>query len=137
MSTTTATLQVRHVSVSILRRAEDVYAFASKPENLPVWAAGLGRSLTRVHDEWIADGPLGRVRVRFTPENDLGVLDHDVELPAGVVVHNPIRVVPNGEGSEVTFTLFRQPGVSDQEYEKDTAAVERDLRTLRTVLESQ
>jgi hypothetical protein len=137
MSTTTATLQVRHVSVSILRRAEDVYAFASKPENLPVWAAGLGRSLTRVHDEWIADGPLGRVRVRFTPENDLGVLDHDVELPAGVVVHNPIRVVPNGEGSEVTFTLFRQPDVSDQEYEKDTAAVERDLRTLRTVLESQ
>jgi hypothetical protein len=100
MPNTTGTLQVRHISVSISRSLEVVFAFASKPENLPRWAAGLGHSLSKDDDGWIAQGPLGKVRVRFTRENDLGVLDHDVELPGGVVVHNPIRVVPNGEGSD-------------------------------------
>ena len=36
----------------------------------------------------------------------LGVPDHDV-LESGVTVHNPIRVVPNGSGSTVIFTLMR------------------------------
>lgn len=35
-----------------------------------------------------------------------GLLDHDVELESGMVVHNPMRVVPNGEGSEFMFTLI-------------------------------
>jgi hypothetical protein len=42
-----------------------------------------------------------------------------------VTVHNPMRVVPHGEGSEFTFTLIRQPGMSDEEYARDRAAVER------------
>ncbi len=63
---------------------------------------------------WIADGPLGRVKVRCVERNDFGVLDHDVVLESGVTIHNPIRVVPNGAGSEVTFTLLRQPGVSPE-----------------------
>jgi hypothetical protein len=33
-------------------------------------------------------------------------LDHDVTLPSGETLSNPMRVVPNGTGSEVVFTLF-------------------------------
>lgn len=130
------TLEVRHVGVSIDRSPHEVYAFASQPENLARWAAGLGHTLTKESDEWIADGPLGKVRVRFTSENNLGVLDHDVTLETGHTVHNPIRVLPNGEGSEVIFTLFRQPGVSPQDFAEDARAVERDLRTLKSLMES-
>jgi hypothetical protein len=35
----------------------------------------------------------------------------------------------------LTFTLFRQPGMSDQQFEEDASAVERDLLTLKSVLE--
>jgi hypothetical protein len=62
-------------------------------------------------------------------------LDHDVELESGVSIHNPMRVVPNGEGSEFVFTLIRQPGMSDGQFAKDRAAVENDLKTLKDVLE--
>jgi hypothetical protein len=132
------TLAVRHVSVSINRPPRDVYRFAANVDNLPKWATGLVGSGTvrNVNGEWIVSGgPIGRVTVRFTPQNDLGVLDHDVVLDSGVTVHNPIRVVPNGAGSELTFSVFRQPDVSDEQFERDTQAVQKDLEILKRLLE--
>jgi uncharacterized membrane protein len=35
------TFMAKHISVSINRPAGQVYEFASNPENLPKWAAGL------------------------------------------------------------------------------------------------
>lgn len=128
-------LDVKNISVSILRSPPDVYAFASNGENLPRWASGLGNSVRRIHGEWVADGPLGRIRVRFAPSNDLGVLDHDVVLPSGAAVHNPMRVVPNGSGSTVIFTLRRLPGVTEAKFEDDAKWVEKDLTTLKVLLE--
>ena len=78
----------------------------------------------------------GRVKVRFTGRNELGVLDHDVILESGVCVHNPMRVVANGDGSEVLFTIFRRPGLSDEEFAEDASAVARDLGALKRLLEA-
>lgn len=112
----------RHVSVSIDRPVPLVYGFAGDPANLPKWAAGLS--------------VLGQVEVKFAEKNDLGVLDHEVTLPTGERFHNPMRVVPNLGGSEVVFTLFRQPGMSDEDFLQDQQAVENDLRKLKSLLES-
>jgi len=96
----------------------------------------LARSeVRRDGDEWVVDAPFGKVRVRFVERSSLGVLDHDVKLESGVTVHNALRVVPNGEGSEFVFTLIRQPGMSDGQLAKDKAAVENDLKTLKDLLE--
>jgi hypothetical protein len=127
--------EVRNITVSIHRSPRDVYAFISNGENVPRWATGLGNEIQRVDSEWLAEGPLGKVRVRFAPPNDLGVADHDVVLETGVTVHNPIRVVPNGAGSTVIFTLMRLPGVSEQDFEDDAKTVEKDLTTLKALLE--
>lgn len=127
---------VRHLSVYIARRPADVYEFASDPRNLPRWAAGLARSEVRKEgDEWIVEASFGKAAVKFAEKNAFGVMDHDVTLESGVTVHNPMRVVPNGEGSEFIFTLIRQPGMTDEQYAADKAAVEKDLRTLKDLLE--
>ncbi|MFL1484101.1 SRPBCC family protein [Marinobacter sp. LN3S78] len=128
---------VQHISTYIHRAPEDVYAFASNPENLPRWAAGLASSeVKRDEGVWVAEAPFGKVKIRFVEENTLGVMDHDVELDSGVVVHNPMRVVPNAEGSEFIFTLLRQPGMSDAQFAEDARSVEKDLQTLKELLES-
>jgi hypothetical protein len=127
-------LEVRHLSVSIDRPPEDVYRFASQVDNLPRWATGLGAG-RNVGGEWVADSPMGEIKVRFARPNDLGVLDHDVVLASGETIHNPMRVVPNAAGSEVIFTLLRQPGVSDEKFEEDARWVEKDLRILKGLLE--
>ena len=127
---------VHNLSIFINRKPSDVYKFASDPRNLPLWAAGLAASeVVKDGEEWIASSPFGKVRIKFADENRFGVLDHDVRLESGVVVHNPMRVVLNRDGSEFLFTLFRQPGSSDEEFARDRSAVENDLRTLKRVLE--
>lgn len=127
---------VEHISIYIHRSPDDVYAFASKPENLPCWAAGLASSEVRRDGEsWVADAPFGRVNIRFAEPNSFGVMDHDVELDSGVVFHNPMRVVANGVGSEFMFTLIRQDGMSDEQFATDTLAIAKDLRALKELLE--
>jgi hypothetical protein len=127
--------EVRNITVSIRRSPGDVHTFVSNGENLPRWASGLGKTIRRVDGDWVADGAIGEVRVRFVPPNDLGVADHDVVLETGDTVHNPLRVVPNGTGSTVIFTLMRLPGVSEQQFDEDARTVEKDLATLRALLE--
>jgi len=65
-----------------------------------------------------------------------GVLDHQVILPSGDVFHNPMRVVPNGEGSEVLLTIYRGPEMSETEWVQDAAVVRNDLLTLKQILEA-
>jgi hypothetical protein len=79
---------------------------------------------------------MGRVLVRFVPVNEYGVLDHDVVLPDGTSVTNPFRVLADGPGSEVVFTVRRRPAMTDEEWAADAVAVTADLEALKRVLEA-
>lgn len=126
----------RHVSEWIDRNAADVYAYASDPANLPRWAPGLGGSVENVDGRWFVETSTGRVGFAFVEPNAYGVLDHDVTLPSGEVVHNPMRVIPDGDGCEVVFTVRRLPGTSDEEFDRDAGLVQADLTRLKHVLEA-
>lgn len=127
--------EARPITVSIARPADQVYDFACQPESFPRWAAGLG-GLTRDGGGWIAHGPDGDVGVRFSPRNSHGVLDHWVTLPDGTEISIPLRVMANGDGAEVTLTLFRLPGMDDARFERDQGMVAADLAKLKALLES-
>jgi hypothetical protein len=130
-------LESRHISIRIERPAAEVYAFAKDPESFPKWAAGLASGLTRDGERWIAHGPGGDVIVLFSPENAYGVLDHWVTLPDGTELFIPLRVVANGEGAEVGLTLYRPPTMyEDAAFDRDAAAVARDLARLKALLEA-
>jgi catechol 2,3-dioxygenase-like lactoylglutathione lyase family enzyme len=126
----------RHLAVRIDCPPGQAYTYACDPARLPEWAPGLGSSVEQVGGEWFVETGMGRVRIEFAPPNDLGVLDHDVTLPSGEVFHNPMRVLPDGDGCEVVFTLRRQQGTTDTEFERDAAAVAADLERLKRLLES-
>lgn len=125
----------RHLSTYIRRSADEVYAYVADPTHLPDWAAGLAGSVEHRDGHWLVHSPMGDVEVCFVPSNPYGVLDHDVTLPDGTVVTNPLRVIADGDGSEVVFTLRRQPGMSPDELDADAAAVVADLATLKRLLE--
>lgn len=127
----------RHVSTWIDVPAAAAYAVMADVRQLPKWAAGLaGSELTPVGDHWIADSPMGEVTVTFAPPNDFGIVDHVVTLPTGESVDNPLRVIAAGDRCEVVFTVRKRSGMTDEEFENDVAAVQRDLRTLKQLLES-
>ena len=124
-----------HLSTHIARSAAEVYAFVADPANLPQWAAGLSGSIEQRDGRWFADSPMGDVEVRFVEENPYGVLDHDVTLPDGTTVTNPMRVVADDDGCEVVFTVRRAVGATDAELQADAAAVRADLATLKQLLD--
>src|SRR5688500_11089897 len=107
----------RHLSVYIDRPVTEVCAFVSDPTHLPRWAPGLGGSVVRVDGDWFVETPEGRVWVTFAPDNEYGVLDHEVLTPSGETVYVPMRAVADGDGCEVIFTLRRMPGMTDVEFE--------------------
>ena len=108
--------------MSIERPPAQVYAFAIKQENLARWASGLANFSGKL---------------RFAEENTFGVLDHDVVLDSGTTFHNPMRVVANEAGSEVVFTVLRQPDTSDEQLAADADTVQRDLLTLKRLVEEE
>ncbi|GAB3031961.1 SRPBCC family protein [Parafrigoribacterium mesophilum] len=130
------TMPTRHISTSIARPFREVYEFASHPENLPRWAAGLTGAISNIDGAWIAESGLGKVRIQFAAPNEFGVLDHTVTLASGETFDNPMRTFRNGDGSEVVFTLFRRAEVDDEAFETDAAAIARDLATLKALMES-
>lgn len=125
----------RHLSVRIDRPVDEVYEYDSNPANLAEWAAGLGQGIEQVDGQWVMDSPAGRHVLSFTPRNPFGVLDHQVRTPDGDTVQVPVRVIADGRGSEIIFTLRRRPEMSDQDWEQDATAVSADLATLKQLLE--
>ena len=127
----------RHVSISINHPADEVYVFVSNPENLPKWAAGISGSVKNVNGDWIAESPMGRVKVKFADKNRFGILDHDVTLPSGETFYNPMRVFPNKDGSELIFTLYQRPGMSDRDFGNDEEQIKADLEKLKALIEKE
>ena len=124
-------------SISINRDWHAVYEAIWRPEMFPRWASGLAQSnLHQEGDDWCAQGPEGPIRIRFTPHNDYGVMDHFVETGTAPPVHIPMRVVQNGEGAEVMLTLYRQPGMDDEKLATDAEWMKRDLEALNVLMAS-
>lgn len=130
------TLESRVIAIRIERPLDQVRALLAEPWRWSEWASGLSGGLAQGPDGlWAGEGPGGRVLVRFSEPNDLGVADHWVSVPDGAVVYVPVRAIPSGDGAEVQVTLLRQPSMSDADFERDAAWVLKDLQALKALLE--
>lgn len=132
---TTSEVRILHVAIRV--PIEKAYAFAHRPENFPRWAVGLADNLRLTERGWIADTPEGEALIHFSKPNTLGVLDHRVVMDGRPDVMVPMRMVPNGDGTEVELVLFRQPGMTDADFKRDARMVKGDLGALKTLLGSE
>lgn len=131
------TLPSRTLSVRIERRWSEAYDFLAAPQNFPLWASGLCQAIEPLEgDLWLAQTPQGALRVRFSPRNAFGVLDHDVLPEGSPAIHVPLRLIANGDGCELQFTLLRQPEMDDAGFERDAQWVEKDLQAIKGLLEA-
>lgn len=129
-------LPARTFSISIRHEWRALYERIWRPAFFQKWASGLAESdLRSVDGEWLANGPEGPIRIRFTPHNDYGVMDHWVETGDGSEVHIPLRIIENDDDAEVMLTLFRLPGMDDERFAADARWVNRDLKALKALIE--
>jgi hypothetical protein len=130
-----ATMEARHIGITIDCPFKQAYAFTHKPESFPKWAAGLSSSMRHTDDGWVAETPAGRAKIVFTPVNEFGILDHAVTVGDRAEVYVPLRMMPNGDGIELVLTLLRQSDMDDATFERDAELVMADLNALKALLE--
>jgi len=128
-------MKSRTMNTSINSNPQIVYDFVSNLENLPRWASNTFPSIKEVNGEWVVDTSQGQNKVMLAERNNFGILDHYVKLTSGVEVYVPMRVVKNGDGSEVMLTVFQTPEMTDERYAEDIRTVEKDLNHLKTIIE--
>jgi len=129
------TYPIKNISISINCVKEKVYEFASNPENFPDWLDFLKTISKKSDTLWNAETDLGNIQIEFVAKNEFGIIDHIVTLPEGAKIKNVLRVIENGDGSEVVFTLFRLPEKTEKEFNDDANLVAKDLKTLKNILE--
>ncbi len=79
----------------------------------------------------------GPVRMRISAVPEHGVIDLFL-APAGAPFGEPlpIRVVPNGDGADVLFTLARAAGMPEPAWDQAVSSMGRELDQLKARLES-
>jgi hypothetical protein len=57
------------------------------------------------------------------------------KLTSGIEVYVPIRVVKNGDRSEIMLTVFQIPEMTDEVFVEDVKTVHTNLNQLKTFIE--
>ena len=124
------------IHFAIERPVDEVYAFLADPLNYAKWAAVDGSMIKTSTSDWYIQTPFGRRTVRFSEPNAFGVLDHAVFAEGEDPVVMPMRVVANGDGTELTFLFYQRDRMTDEQFASTIEWVRTDLLTLRSLLES-
>ena len=90
----------------------------------------------RGNGEWLIVLPQGPRIVSFEAPNEFGVVDHAFYEDGTAPQVTPTRVFPNGEGAELTYTIFQTPGMTDEQFASIATWTETDFMALKSWLEA-
>jgi Polyketide cyclase / dehydrase and lipid transport len=113
-----------------------VLAVVTDPTNLPRFAPGFARGVVREGEGWIIDSARGRLRLRTAVDADRGTVDLHLTAPDGSESTVFLRVLPNGSGAELTFTLLLPGSASDAAVAEQGGIVAEELELLRQLCEA-
>lgn len=122
-------------TVAIHATRQAAVDFLSNPENLPRWAVGFAKAVRRNGNDWTVVTGGGEMALRIAAQPELGVIDFFMSPAPGVEALAASRVIPNGSGVEYVFTQFQAPGMTDELFAKNIAALEHELTVLKVMLE--
>ncbi|MBL7001783.1 MAG: hypothetical protein ISR80_03390 [Nitrosopumilus sp.] len=84
---------------------------------------------------WSFTGPHGKAQLKFNENKSLGILDHqyvDEESSWNV----PMRVISNGDSSEVVITLNKPDELTDEQFDQRVSEIGEMVVTMKNIIES-
>jgi len=84
---------------------------------------------------WSFTGPHGKSKLKFNENKSLGILDHqyvDEESSWDV----PMRVVSNGDFSEVVITLNKPDEITDEQFDQRMTEIGEMFDSMKNIIES-
>jgi len=124
-----------YLSVRIERDVDEVYRFVTDISKLGLWAQGLRSAAWEPSRTAVGESSAGPIEMCFAEQIDFGICDLSITTPDGQVIECPMRVVRDGAGTEVVFTLRADAGADRERREQLSAAIAADLNRLRRAIE--
>jgi len=131
-----STFETTTVTVTIDAPLETISADLADPSSHLSWATEFfsDSAVDKGDGTWLMNVPRmgGPASLRIDGDTTQGVIDMYL-APEGTPFGPPlpIRVIPNGDGSDVLFTLARFPGQSDQDWTEGLQSMKRELQNLK------
>ncbi len=136
-----STLETATVTMTIEAPPESVSTDLADPSSHLEWATEFfsGPAEDQGDGTWRMNVPRmgGPVLMRIDGDTTQGVIDMylaPVGVPFGAPL--PVRVVPNGDGCDVLFTLAKFQNQSDHKWAAGLQSMKRELRNLKARHES-
>jgi hypothetical protein len=137
-----ATLETEVVKVTIDRPFDEVANYVADPSTAHIWATEFfaGPLEPATGDEFGANVPVMGGEIRYRQEADVakGILDVYLAPKGGDFGPPlPVRVIPNGAGADVLWTLARFPGTPEVAWKGALDSMTRELDNLKRLIETR
>lgn len=116
-------------SISIPAAPGIVHGYVSDAGNLPRWAPAFAAEVRRCGEHWTVTRGEIEFDVAVLADRERGTID--VVSAADPSRGAYLRVLPNGEGSELLFTLFFARGTPRHAIDGQMATVDAELAAVR------
>jgi hypothetical protein len=111
---------------------DDVFAFLSNVDNLPLWATDFARELRYENGKAKVSNGLGEFYFSIDADPETGVIDMYAGPTEDAMALFPTRVVALGaETSAYTFTMFKAPDMADELFESQYRSLQREFDNIR------
>jgi hypothetical protein len=130
----------RTVTAVLPAPREEVFAFLSKVDNLPLWATDFARDLKYQDGKATVVNGLGEFYVSIDADAETGVIDMYAGQNEREMALFPTRVVALGpQQSAYSFTMFKAPGMEDELFESQHRSLQREFENIhrRFALDSE
>jgi len=128
--------EVFEIKTYVDKPVEEVRRFLAQQRNYARWAAVDEATFRQVGLlEWSAMMEFGPRIIRFSPPNNEGIFDHAVYAVGEEPVMMPMRAMPDGAGTLITFTFYRRVGMNDEQLASALEWIRLDFQGLKALLE--
>jgi len=111
---------------------EEVFAFLSNVDNLPLWATDFAQELKYQGGRAKVVNGLGEFYFTIDADADTGVIDMYAGSSEDEMALFPTRVVALGpRKSAYSFTMFKAPGMPDELFESQYQSLLREFDNIR------
>jgi hypothetical protein len=122
-------------SISIAAPPGSVLQLLAEPRNLPAWAPAFAQAVAPADPDWLINPGPGQFRIRVHVSAELGTVD--LLDPRDLARGAHMRVLSNGDGSELLFTLVFPTTADEESIGLQMATVEAELRAVRDLCGAQ
>lgn len=111
---------------------DEVFAFLSEVDNLPLWATEFARELHHEDGRTTVVNGLGEFLFSIEADPETGVIDMYAGPTEEQLALFPTRVVPLGPAKTAyTFTMFKGPGMPDELFDAQHRSLQREFDNIR------